>query len=336
MTSEAVDPDAVRAASAGQSSRGLLIEAIAALGVALKASVQQLVVGNSEAIDVTLVALLARGHILVEDVPGTGKTTLCKALAEAAGAQFSRIQFTPDLMPTDVLGVNIFDPAKRRFEFHPGPVFANVVLADEINRASPRTQSALLESMQERQVSIDGVTSPLPELFTVLATLNPVEMEGTFPLPEAQLDRFLVRISLGYPSLNEEDQMLQRFASGIVPAVQAAADVATLVAARAAVGGVTVSAPVRAYLLGIVAATRSHKQVQLGASPRAALGLLHAAQARAALNGRDFVLPDDIKFLAAPVLAHRLLGGIDGMLRGVDSAHIVHEIVTATPVPIGA
>ena len=307
------------------------------LGARLRQNVQQVIVGQDSAIDLVLIALLARGHVLIEDVPGTGKTTLAKALADSLQCDFRRISFTPDLLPTDVIGVNVYDPQRASFEFMPGPVFCQLLLADEINRATPRTQAALLEAMQEGQVSVDGVTSILPDPFFVMATLNPIEMEGTFPLPEAQLDRFTLRVSLGYPSRQHELEMLARFhgrSGGI--ALEAVADPSDISKARGVVDRVRVEGPARDYLLTIVEETRRHEQVRLGASPRASLALQQAAQASAALAGRDFVLPDDIKALAAAVLSHRLVVSASGRLREVTGTSIVAEILNAVPVTIEA
>ena len=298
-------------------------------------NVGQVLVGGESTTDLVIAALLARGHVLIEDVPGTGKTTLARAMAASLQCEFRRIQFTPDLVPADVLGVNIYDPRQQQFNFNPGPIFSQVLLADEINRATPRTQSALLEAMQEGQVSIDGVTARLPEPFFVIATLNPVEMEGTFPLPEAQLDRFLVRVSLGYPSPEQEERMLVRFRDRpgdfeLAPV----AGVEDIAQARAVVERVRVESPVRAYLLAVVAESRRHPQLRLGASPRASLALQRAAQAMAALSGRDYVLPDDVKALAAPVLAHRLVADTAARLRGESTATIVAEILESVAVPM--
>ncbi len=313
------------------------VEAAQKLGARLCQNVQRVIVGQDAAINLVLVALLARGHVLIEDVPGTGKTSLAKALADSLHCDFRRIQFTPDLVPTDVIGVNIYDPRRASFEFMPGPVFCQVLLADEINRATPRTQAALLEAMQEGQVSVDGVTSVLPDPFFVLATLNPIEMEGTFPLPEAQLDRFMLRVSLGYPSRHHEAEMLGRFHGrpGHL-ALEPVADSSDISKARALVDRVRVEEPVRDYLLAIVEETRRHEQVRLGASPRASLALQQATQASAALAGRDFVLPDDIKALAAAVLSHRLITTASARLREVTGASIVAEILDSVPVPIEA
>ncbi len=314
---------------------GVDVSSVQKLAAEIRESVQRVIVGKSETIDITVLALLCRGHVLLEDVPGTGKTTLAKALAASLDCQFGRIQFTPDLVPGDVLGVNFYNASKGEFEFRPGPVFSQILLADEINRATPRTQSALLEAMQERQASIDGVTTALPEPFMVMATLNPVEMEGTFPLPEAQLDRFMVRASLGYPDRDEEESMLDRFRAGENPVtITPSATADDLITARKVVDQVTVNDTVRNYLLDIVVATRSSASLRLGASPRASLALQHAAQGWAAMHGRAYVLPDDVKELAVPVLAHRLLAETTTQLRGQATARIVGEIVDMTPVPI--
>jgi MoxR-like ATPase len=311
------------------------VASVQKLATEIRDSVQRVIVGKSETIDIAVLALLCRGHVLLEDVPGTGKTTLAKALAASLDCQFGRIQFTPDLVPGDVLGVNFYNAAKGEFEFRKGPIFSQILLADEINRATPRTQSALLEAMQERQASIDGVTSPVPEPFMVMATLNPVEMEGTFPLPEAQLDRFMVRASLGYPERGEESSMLDRFRAGENPdAIQPSATADQLIAARSVVDNVTVNDTVRDYLLDIIEGTRNSSSLRLGASPRASLALQHAAQGWAAMNGRTYVLPDDVKHLAVPVLAHRLLAETTTQLRGQATVQIISEIVDSTPVPI--
>ena len=305
------------------------------LATDIRDSVQRVIVGKSETIDIAVLSLLCRGHLLLEDVPGTGKTTLAKALSASLDCDFGRIQFTPDLVPADVLGVNFFNTAEAKFEFRAGPVFSQIILADEINRATPRTQSALLEAMQESQVSIDGITSTLPEPFLVMATLNPVEMEGTFPLPEAQLDRFMLRTSLGYPERGEESSMLDRFGSGEdTDQIQPVASATDVIAARKAVDLVHVNQTVREYLLDIIAGTRNSSNLRLGASPRASLALQHAAQGWAAIKGRSYVLPDDVKDLAVPVLAHRLIAETTTQLRGQATSQIVNEIVDATPVPI--
>ncbi len=301
----------------------------------VRGNVQRVVVGKGEAIDLALAALLCDGHVLIEDVPGIGKTTLARSLAASLGCSFGRIQFTLDLMPADVLGVNFFNQQTGLFNFRPGPVFSQVLLADEINRATPRTQSALLEAMQERQVTIDGETMPLPDPFLVLATQNPVELEGTFPLPEAQLDRFMVRVELGYPTAAEEADIFLRFeAPEGPPSLEAVADEAEIRRARAAVARVRVGALVRRYVADVVRATRDHEGVELGASPRAGLALYKTAQARAALSGRDYVLPDDVKELAVPVLAHRMIMGATARLRGLGAAEAIAEVLEKVPVPI--
>lgn len=310
-------------------------EAVRDFAAAVRGGIQRVIVGKSDAIDLAIAALLARGHVLIEDVPGTGKTTLSKAMAATLRCDFGRIQFTPDLVPADILGVNMFDMNKRAFEFRPGPVFSQVLLADEINRATPRTQSALLEAMQERQVSIDGVTMALPAPFFVIATLNPVELEGTFPLPEAQLDRFLLRLELGYPSAAEEAAMLDRFRDGDgIAAAEPVAGPEEIAEAQAAVDEIAVDGAVRDYILAIVGATRTDDRLRLGASPRAALALQRASQAYAAIAGRGYVLPDDVKTLAAPVLAHRMIVDSGARLRGQTAGGLIAEILDQVAVPI--
>ncbi len=301
----------------------------------LRENVQRIIVGKDEAINLALIALLCRGHILVEDVPGIGKTTLSKALAQSLGCTFKRIQFTPDLMPSDVTGVNFFNLKTSDFEFRPGPIFSQVVLADEINRATPRTQSALLEAMQERQSTVDGVTMPLPEPFLVMATQNPIEMEGTFPLPEAQLDRFMVRIKLGYPSPEEESDILLRFERDIMlPDLEAVTDSDELGRMQALVTTVRVDETVRTYIVSITQATRGHSGLTLGASPRAALALYKTCQANAAIDGRDFVSPDDVKAMAPSVLSHRMIITSNSRLRGSTTEQIVNEVLSSVSVPI--
>ena len=301
----------------------------------VRENVQRVIVGKSESIDLTIIALLCRGHVLIEDVPGTGKTTLTKALAASLNCEFHRIQFTPDLVPSDVLGINFFNMRSGEFEFRPGPIFSQILLADEINRATPRTQSALLEAMQERQASIDGVTSTLPDPFIVLATLNPIEMEGTFPLPEAQLDRFLLRVNLGYPTLEEETAMLARFQSTqSLDTISAVAGPEEILEAQHVVEQVRMDPTVRDYLLAIIASTRTHSQLRLGASPRASLSLQHAAQARAALADRDYVIPDDVKQMSNPVLAHRMVIESSAGLRGRTRDNVISEILNSISVPI--
>ena len=298
-------------------------------------SIAGVVVGKAEAVEQTLVAVLAGGHLLVEDVPGVGKTTLARALARSIGGSFSRVQCTPDLLPSDVTGVHILDQRQGTFVFQPGPVFANVVLADELNRATPRTQAALLEAMEERQVTLEGTTRPLPLPFLVIATQNPIELEGTFPLPEAQLDRFLLRLRIGYPNERDEQELIDRFArSAPLDEVHPVMDLQRLTALIRAVRDIRVEPSVRNYVVAIVRGTREHNAVRLGASPRATLALFHAAQALAAIKGRTFVTPDDVKALAAPVLGHRLLLTSQARLRGRSELTVLDEVVAATPVPV--
>jgi MoxR-like ATPase len=282
-----------------------------------------------------LVAVLCEGHILIEDVPGIGKTTLAKALAASLGCAFRRIQFTPDLLPSDVTGINYFDQKSQAWEFRPGPVFTQVVLADEINRATPRTQSALLEAMQERQVTVDGITRPMPRPFLVMATQNPVELEGTFPLPEAQVDRFLLCIAIGYPTQEEENTILERFrVDDPLPELQAVVtpeDVARLQNDRRQI---RVSDPVREYIVKVSRATRGHPEIDLGASPRATLALYQASQAWAAIQERDYAIPDDVKTVAPHVLTHRLMISPQAQLRGRQPSELVADIVDSVPVPV--
>ncbi len=301
----------------------------------IRAAVATVVVGKMDVVDQLLVAVLCRGHVLVEDVPGVGKTLLARSLATVIGCSFRRIQFTPDVMPSDVTGSSVFDQRVAEFEFRSGPIFTQILLADEINRATPRAQSALLEAMEERQVTVDGVTRILPEPFLVLATQNPVELEGTFPLPEAQLDRFLLRVRPGYPSLEEEDAILRRFErddpmARLVP-VASEEDILRLQRQREEV---LVGDAVRAYLLEVVRSTRQDKRLLLGASPRAALSLHRASQARALLRGRAFAVPDDVKALAPAVLAHRLVLAADARLHGESPEGVVRQILATVAVPV--
>ena len=293
------------------------------------------IVGKNEIVDLALVALLCEGHILFEDVPGIGKTTLAKALARSLGCVFRRIQFTPDLLPSDVTGLAVYNQKTQEFEYRAGPLMAQIVLADEINRATPRTQSALLEAMQERQITVDGDTKFLPRPFLVLATQNPIELEGTFPLPEAQLDRFFIKLALGYPSAEEENTILLRFErNDPLENLQPIVTAETILEMQRAVRTVRVEASVRDYVIALVRATRAHESVELGSSPRGSLYLYHAAQAFAALNGRDFVLPDDVKYLAPFILTHRLIISAQTRLRGRDAEQIVKEVIEAVPVPV--
>jgi MoxR-like ATPase len=301
----------------------------------LRENIQKVIVGKDEAIHLALVAVLCEGHVLLEDVPGIGKTTLARALAVSLGCTFRRIQFTPDLLPSDVTGLSWFNQKKGEFEFRPGPIISQVVLADEINRATPRTQSALLEAMQERQVTIDGVTRPLPRPFLVLATQNPVELEGTFPLPEAQVDRFLLRIAIGYPSETEEAAILERFRlDDPLPELGAVTTPDEVRALQAQRRQVRVEPSVRDYIVRVARATRGHNEIELGASPRASLALYQSAQAWAAIQGRDFVLPDDVKFLAPHVLTHRMMLSSQAQLRGRRPEDLVAAIVETVVVPV--
>lgn len=300
-------------------------------------NVARVIVGKDDVIELCLVALLCEGHILLEDVPGIGKTMLAKSLARSLGCSFSRIQFTPDLLPSDVTGISFFNQKIQEFEFRPGPIMSQIVLADEINRATPRTQSALLECMQERQATVDGVTRPLPRPFLVLATQNPIELEGTFPLPEAQVDRFLMRLKLGYPSEEDENEILQRFErEDPLETLEPVLETDDLLTMQAQVRTVHVEDDLRNYVVQVVRATRDHHAVDLGASPRGSLFLHRTAQARAAIQNRDFVLPDDVKALAPHVLAHRLILNPDARLHGRKVEQIVQEIVNAVPVPVEA
>ena len=298
------------------------------------ASVESVIDGKSNAVRLTLAVLLSEGHLLIEDVPGVGKTMLAKALARSIDCSVRRVQFTPDLLPSDVTGVSAYNQERREFEFKPGPVFANIVVGDEINRASPKTQSALLESMEEGQVTVDGVTYPLESPFMVIATQNPVEMEGTYPLPEAQRDRFTARISIGYPTAAAELEMMETHGSASplddVKPVAHATDIRDL---AVAVRGVTVSELLKHYVISLVNATRSHEELRLGASPRATLHLLRVSRAWAALDGRDYVIPDDVQALAVPVLAHRLLPTPEALVAGQFPEQVLAGIVSRLPLP---
>jgi MoxR-like ATPase len=301
----------------------------------LRANIQTVIIGKDDVIDLALVALLCEGHILLEDVPGIGKTTLAKAIARSLDCTFKRIQFTPDLLPSDVTGISYYNQKQQVFEFRAGPIFSQVVLADEINRATPRTQSALLEAMQERQVTVDGQTMPLARPFLVMATQNPIELEGTFPLPEAQVDRFMLRISLGYPEVEEEHQILARFERSdpfetLAPVVKAE----ELLSVQQQVRMVRVERSVTEYIVNVCRATRAAPGVQLGVSPRGTLALYHAAQAFAAIRGREFVLPDDVKTLVPYALAHRIVVDGQSRLRGRKPEDILRDVLERMPVPV--
>jgi MoxR-like ATPase len=310
---------------------------VKSFGEGLFESLEKVVVGKHSALELVVIGLLCQGHVLIEDVPGVGKTVMARTLAKSLGCAFNRVQFTPDMLPSDVTGVSIFNQENRSFEFRPGPIFGQVVLADEINRATPKTQAALLEAMDEHQVTVDGITHPLPHPFIVLATQNPIEYEGTFPLPEAQLDRFLLRVRLGYPSIGDEiqvleDQQLRHPIESIEPVFSAE----EVLSAAETVKSIYVASSIKRYIVDLTHRTRASNDVYLGASPRGSLALFRAGQARAALNGRDHVLPDDIKALAQPILGHRIIVNPAARLREVTAERIVQEILLAAPVPGGS
>ena len=306
------------------------------LGKKLKANLSKVIIGKDKPIRLAIIAFLCQGHILIEDVPGVGKTMLARSLALSLGYSFKRIQFTPDMLPSDVTGVSIYNQNNREFEFRPGPILSQIVLADEINRATPKTQSALLEAMEEHQVTVDGETHILPEPFMVLATQNPIEYEGTFPLPEAQLDRFLMRISLGYTTLANEMKILeQQRHTHPIQALEPVISLEEALKAQEKIKDVYVSEPVKQYIVELVWETRKHPDVYLGSSPRGSLGLFRAGQAKAALEGRDYVLPDDVKYLAVNILSHRVVVNPAARLTDVNAAQIVKEIVDSHSVPGG-
>lgn len=301
----------------------------------LISNIGKVIVGKRETIKLVLVALLSEGHLFIEDVPGIGKTMLAKATASSLGCSFKRIQFTPDLLPSDVTGIYYFNQKTSEFEFRPGPIMTNIVLADEINRATPRTQSCLLECMQEHQVTVDVTTIPLSRPFLVIATQNPVELEGTFPLPEAQLDRFLLKVSLGYPSEDEEGAILRRFQQeNPLDNLKPVVETSELLGLQRLCRQVHVEESVRNYIVTITQATRNHQSIKLGASPRASLSLYLACQSLAAIQGRNYVIPDDVKCLAIPVLVHRLITKVETKLRGQSTEGILEEILSTTPVPV--
>jgi MoxR-like ATPase len=301
------------------------------------ANVERVIVGKHESVRLTMIAVLCSGHILIEDVPGVGKTVLAKSIARSIGCDFKRIQFTPDLLPSDVTGVSMFNQRTGEFEFRPGPIMSQFVLADEINRATPKTQSALLEAMEEHQVTVDGVTHSLPHPFLVMATQNPIEYEGTFPLPEAQLDRFLLNISMGYPSPADEVEILDRQQrTHPIDSLEQILTDEHLQLMQEQVREVRVEREIREYIVALVAATRQHQHVYLGASPRGSLALFHASQALAALRGRDFVQPDDVKALVKPTLSHRLIIAPAARVRGTTPSAVLDEVMGLVPVPGGA
>jgi MoxR-like ATPase len=302
----------------------------------IAANIEIVIQGKPEVVELALVCLLAEGHLLIEDVPGVGKTSLAKALAASIDSTWKRVQFTPDLLPSDVVGVTVWNRGRDVFEFRPGPVFANIVLGDEINRASPKTQSALLEAMEERQVTVDGVTYPLSRPFMVMATQNPIEHEGTYPLPESQLDRFLMRLSVGYPSRQSELEILDTHGSGgTMSEVHPVATSAQIQELVNSVKAVHVAPALKHYLVDVADATRRHPNVALGMSPRATLALQRAARARAAAAGRTYAIPDDIKALADPVLSHRIVLSSDAQLQGIGTSKVVADVLSAVPVPTG-
>ena len=297
-------------------------------------NVGQVIIGKRNEIRLIVLGLITRGHILIEDIPGVGKTMLAKALSKAIGASFSRLQFTPDMLPSDVTGVSIFNQKLNDFEFHPGPIMAQIVLADEINRATPKTQAALLEAMEERQVTVDGTTHPMQDPFLILATQNPIEYEGTFPLPEAQLDRFLIKMQLGYPTPAEELTVLSaQQHRHPIENIEQAITVEDLTSAQQAVRSVYVAEEVKQYIVSLVNATRQHPDVYLGSSPRGSLALFRTSQTRAAMAGRDYVIPDDVKALAEVTLAHRIIIGAHARTRDLSARTIVQDVLQSTPIP---
>ena len=300
------------------------------------ANLERVIVGKSASVELVVIGLLCQGHVLIEDVPRVGKTMLARSLAKSLDCTFNRIQFTPDMLPSDVTGVSIFNQQKRKFEFRSGPIMGQIILADEVNRATPKTQAALLESMEEHQVTVDGITHPLPQPFMVLATQNPIEYEGTFPLPEAQLDRFLLRVRMGYPSAMEEMKILgAQQLQHPIETLESVVKVSELLKAIEAVRKVYVSHILQKYIIDLVGRTRQSSDVYLGASPRGRLALFRASQAHAALQGRDHVLPDDIKALAVPVLGHRIIVSPAARLRELSADRIVQEVMYSAPVPGG-
>ena len=310
-------------------------EQVRSIVYALQQNIRKVIVGKDEAIELALIALLCKGHVLIEDVPGVGKTTLVAALAKSLNCSFKRIQFTPDVMPSDITGFTMPSMTTGQMEFKPGAVMSQIVLADEINRTSPRTQSSLLEVMEEGQVTVDGVTHPLPRPFMVLATQNPVDFVGTYPLPEAQMDRFFLRITIGYPTIEEEMDVLERYSSPVSPltTLQSICSANDVIAMQEQVGTVYCSPELRSYVASITAATRNHPQLALGISPRGGIALIRAAQACALMNSRDYVLPDDVKRIALPVCAHRLVLSPEARMKGQSAERLLQSILAGVPVP---
>jgi MoxR-like ATPase len=310
------------------------MQAVRSIAERVIENVEKVILGKDQEVRLTMVALLCEGHLLIEDVPGVGKTMLARAIARSIGCTYRRIQFTPDMLPSDVTGVSVFNQKTQEFEFRPGPLMAQIVLADEINRATPKTQSAMLEAMEERQMTVDGRTYEMERPFLVLATQNPIEYEGTFPLPEAQIDRFMMRLRLGYPEKRHEIEILDKQARRHpIELLDQVVSVEELVAAQEATKDIYIDDAVKEYIVDLVTVTRDHPDVYLGASPRGSLAVFRAARAWAAINGRDFVLPDDVKFLAEPTLAHRLIVSPSARIKNVDTRQIIEDALSHTPVP---